>query len=296
MKIIYIGCVQSSMAFLKTILSIETSEVVGIVTKRISKFNNDFVSLENIAKENDIPCFIYENSNFKEMSVWVEKFHADIIYCFGWSYLLPEELISTVRLGAIGYHPALLPANRGRHPIIWALALGLKETGSSFFFLDKEADSGDLLSQEKIQIDITDNAATLYDKLLQVGVKQIKGFTKQLSNGTYKRISQDNTKANIWRRRNYKDGIIDWRMSAMGIYNLVRALTHPYVGAEFVYQESSVKVWRAEIVEEYSSICNNEPGKVLSVCSEGIVVQCGQGSILLCDIFLDEITEGDYLL
>ena len=296
MKIIYIGCVQSSVAFLKTTLSIENSEIVGIITKRISKFNSDFVSLENIAKENDIPCFIYENEDSAEMVAWVEKFHADIIYCFGWSYLLPEELISTTRLGAIGYHPALLPANRGRHPIIWALALGLKETGSSFFFLNKEADSGDLLSQEKIVIDISDTAATLYDKLMQVGAKQVEDFTKQLSNRTYKRISQDDTKANSWRKRSHKDGIIDWRMPAMGIYNLVRALTHPYVGAEFVYKESSVKVWRAKIVEEHTSIANNEPGKVLSVGSNGIVVQCGQGSILLCDVFLDEAAKGDYLL
>ena len=31
-------------------------------------------------------------------------------------------------LGVIGYHPAELPKNRGRHPLIWALVLGLKKT------------------------------------------------------------------------------------------------------------------------------------------------------------------------
>jgi len=36
-------------------------------------------------------------------------------------------------LGVVGFHPAALPANRGRHPLIWALFLGLKKTASTFF-------------------------------------------------------------------------------------------------------------------------------------------------------------------
>ena len=52
-------------------------------------------------------------------------------------------------MGILGYHPSLLPFNRGRHPIIWALALGLKETGSTFFFMDENADTGDIVSQKK---------------------------------------------------------------------------------------------------------------------------------------------------
>ncbi len=35
-------------------------------------------------------------------------------------------------MGVIGCHDTMLPQNRGRHPIIWALALGLKETGQTF--------------------------------------------------------------------------------------------------------------------------------------------------------------------
>ena len=58
MKIVYIGCVQSSAVFLEATLSVKNSEVVGIITKHQSKFNSDFVSLENIAKENNIPCML----------------------------------------------------------------------------------------------------------------------------------------------------------------------------------------------------------------------------------------------
>ena len=60
----------------------------------------------------------------------------------------PKESLGFVHLEVIGFHLAAMPANRGRHPIIWALVLGLQETASTFFFMDEGADSGDIISQE----------------------------------------------------------------------------------------------------------------------------------------------------
>ena len=63
-------------------------------------------------------------------------------------------------LGVISSHPAALPANRGRHPILWALVLGLAETASTFLGMDDVADSCDDISQVRIRIDTFDNALT----------------------------------------------------------------------------------------------------------------------------------------
>lgn len=41
--------------------------------------------------------------------------------------------IKKSRIGIIGYHPTKLPNNRGRHPLIWTLLLGLKELGEHSF-------------------------------------------------------------------------------------------------------------------------------------------------------------------
>lgn len=69
-------------------------------------------------------------------------------------------------MGVIGFHPAALPNNRGRHPIIWALALGLNETASTFFKMDEGADTGDIVSQVKIPICESDYAADLYENIM----------------------------------------------------------------------------------------------------------------------------------
>ena len=75
--------------------------------------------------------------------------------------------------GVIGFHPAKLPANRGRHPIIWALALGLEKTASTFFRMDKNADSGPIVSQVDIKIRRNFSARCLYDEILKAVSLQV---------------------------------------------------------------------------------------------------------------------------
>ena len=88
------------------------------------------------------------------------------------SRLLKEEILSIAPFGVVGFHATALPANRGRHPIIWALVLGLSETASTFFFMDEGADSGDILSQYKLSISENDNAESLYKKVIKVASVQ----------------------------------------------------------------------------------------------------------------------------
>ena len=296
MRIVFIGCVQSSNFFLQELLNVDGAEIVGIVTQDCSNFNADFFSLVDLAMHYDIPYFLRTKDNENMMQDWVGDLHADYIYCFGWSHMLSKRLIQSARLGAVGYHPAKLPANRGRHPIIWALALGLKTTASTFFFLDDMADNGDIISQVDIEITDADDANTLYEKLMRVGKVQVRKFTNELMTGAYQVISQDQSKANNWRKRTFKDGIIDWRMPARGIYNLVRALAKPYVGACFMHQNQAIKVWKSIVVSEKTITPNLEPGRILSIESDGVTIQCGIGCIKLLDYDEVSIAEGECLL
>ena len=100
-----------------------------------------------------------------------------------------------------------------------------------------------------------------------------------LKTGTEKRIKQNNSKSNNWRKRSIHDGKIDWRMSAVSIYNLVRSLSNPYPNAHFEYDDRSIKVLCAKIVKNSNN--NIEPGKVLSNNKKGMVVKSGSDSIFI---------------
>ncbi|MCK5099418.1 MAG: hypothetical protein KAR45_15020, partial [Desulfobacteraceae bacterium] len=189
---------------------------------------------------------------------------------------------SLMPMGIVGFHPALLPKNRGRHPLIWALILDkIKFTGSTFFFMDEGADTGDILSQGKIPLYYKDKAIDLYNRVTEQALKQIKEFLPQLQKGTYKRIVQDNSSTNTWRKRTKKDGLIDFRMPSRAIYKLVRALSYPYVGAHVEYKGQEIKIWNAgEILEGYRDIgLNIEPGKVIEIKNKSIVVKCYDNAI-----------------
>lgn len=281
MRILFIGAVEFSASALRELIAMNAN-LVGVCTLAESALNADHVDLTPIAKQAKIPVSYTPDINSEETLAWIRECAPDVIFCFGWSRLIRAPLLALPRLGVVGFHPSALPANRGRHPLIWALVLGLSETASTFFFMDEDADSGDILSQSPIAIDPTDDASSLYTRVTQLAMTQIRDFVPKLLDGSFERLSQGGGRANSWRKRGASDGRIDWRMAAKSIHNLVRGLAHPYVGADFEYQDRSIKVWRSEIEMDVPE--NIEPGKVLDVGEFGILVKTGIGGIRLCEL------------
>ena len=278
MKIVFIGAVQFSFESLKHLVNLG-AEVVGVCTLERSEVNSDHVDLRNFCILNEIPCVYINDINSIESITWIKEKSPDIIFCFGWSKLIKQELLRLAPLGVIGFHPAALPANRGRHPIVWALVLGLEKTASTFFLMDDSVDGGDIISQVELSIEYDDDANTLYKKIVSTALMQISNFLPEISKGVFKRIKQDKNHANIWRKRGTQDGRIDWRMSALSIHNLVRGLTKPYVGAHFLLNGKEIKVWKTSPIFDVSN--NIEPGKVMLHHSGEVIIKCGDGAILL---------------
>lgn len=299
MRVGFIGCVQSSKQALESILSLneEGINVVAVITKSISDSNSDHCDLTPICVQNKIPVH-QEILPEKNISIEFMRSHMpDVIFCFGWSFLLAREMLDIPSRGTFGFHPAKLPANRGRHPLIWALALGLKSTASTFFLMDERADSGPIISQEHITIEQADDASKLYEKVMNCAVHQIMKFTRELASGTEKLQIQDESRANYWRKRSRKDGLIDFRMRAIDIHNLVKALSHPYPGAEVEYKENFYVIWESELsLENHPE--NIEPGFVLDRNNNNVLVKCADNSaVWLLNLCGDELPlkKGEYL-
>ncbi|EQB87122.1 methionyl-tRNA formyltransferase [Clostridium punense] len=294
MRILFIGCVKSSRILLQKLIDMNES-IVGVITKKESKFNSDFNDLTDLCIDNNIDYKFTRNINDVDSLEYIRSKTPDVIYCFGWSQIIKKELMEIPPKGIIGFHPTELPNNKGRHPIIWALTLGLKNTASSFFFIDEGADTGDILSQCTVNISYSDNAESLYNKIMDAAVIQMEKFTSELKNNNFNVIRQDNHEGNYWRKRSKLDGKIDWRMNSLNIYNLVRALSKPYIGAHFEYNNADYKVWKVEEVKNMN-LNNIEFGKVIEVySSNSFLIKVGDECIkvLQCDDI--NLKEGDYL-
>lgn len=132
MDALFIGCVKSSEVFLRKLCELDIN-IVGVITKEYSQFNSDFVSLSFLSEEKGLDYIFTKNINDKDSVAYIKNKAPDIIFCLGWSQLIKQQILEIPRIGIVGFHPAALPNNRGRHPLIWALALGLQETASTFF-------------------------------------------------------------------------------------------------------------------------------------------------------------------
>lgn len=293
MRILFIGAVKFSHVMLSELIQMR-AEIVGVCAAKNSALNSDYVDISDLAITANIPFCRVSDINDLTVFDWISDCKPDIIFCFGWSQLIQKPVMSIPRLGVLGYHPSDLPKNRGRHPIIWALVLGLSETASTFFFMNEHADAGDIISQLKISISADDDAGTLYSRLMKIAARQMREFVPLLAAGEFTTVKQNDVQSNIWRKRLEIDGFIDWRMGAKTIHNLVRGLTRPYVGASFLYKGKTIKVWKTEV--EQCRFSHIEPGKILSVDSKGVLVKAGEDAIWLCDFtLLQQFEVGSYL-
>lgn len=296
-RIALIGCVASTQTALRALLALpsHSHQVTALITRQSSSVNADFVDLAPLARAHQVPVLLAESApGDEQQAAWLRQRETDLLFCVGWSRLLGPETLACAPLGTVGFHPAALPANRGRHPLIWALALGLEETASSFFLMDEGADSGPLLSQVRIPITAQDDAGTLYAKVLAAMADQVADIAVGLAQGRSMARPQDEQQASSWRKRSAADGRIDWRMSARNIHNLTRALARPYPGAEFMVGGTPIKLWRSAIQPAPDK--RTEPGKVLAVQGQTFTVQCGEDALVLLEHELAALpVPGDYL-
>jgi methionyl-tRNA formyltransferase len=294
MNIVYIGNVEFSKVVLKRLIELQVN-ISGVITMRTSRYNTDYADLSPLCNKNGIDILHCVNINSEDSITWIKNKEPDYVFCFGWSQILKSELLKVPRFGVIGFHPADLPYNRGRHPIIWALCLGLTKTSSTFFMMDEGADSGDIISKSEIIIEYKDTSRILYDKIITIALSQIENMITELESHTIIRNKQDHSLANYWRKRTEEDGKIDFRMSSRAIYNLIRSLTRPYPGAHVVFHGKIVKIWQAE--EVHLDLPNIEYGKVIDVDGNRITIKCYDNGIVLTAHEFTEYPEvGDYLL
>ena len=111
------------------------------------------------------------------------------------------------------------------------LANGEREAGVTLHHMVARADAGDIVAQKMVSIDDADTALTLYRKLVPAGAAIVREYHPQIVAGTAPRTPQDLAAGSYFGRRRPEDGRIDWQWPARRIFNLVRAVTHPYPGA-----------------------------------------------------------------
>ena len=236
-------------------------------------------SCADLARRRSIPVYTPEALD----GAWIDRIAAlapDVIYSFYYRNLLSARILRLAPLGAFNLHGSLLPAYRGRAPVNWVLVNGESQTGVTLHHMVARADAGDIVAQRAIAIDDRDTALTLYRKLVPLGAGLIREFHPLIVEGRAPRRPQDLSKGSYFGRRRPDDGRIDWGWPARRIFNLVRAVTHPYPGAFSFAGGRKVTIWEARIGRDSGAIAL--PGVVIGEApGGGIEVAAGDGSVIV---------------
>jgi UDP-4-amino-4-deoxy-L-arabinose formyltransferase/UDP-glucuronic acid dehydrogenase (UDP-4-keto-hexauronic acid decarboxylating) len=209
-----------------------------------------------------------------ELAAQLRAAGADIGVVVSYGKILPAEVLAIPRLGTVNVHLSLLPRYRGRAPVNWALVHGEKETGLTLHYMVKKPDAGDIVAQRRIEISDEDTALTLYRKLVPLTETILTEAVPLLEDGIAPRVAQDASKATYFGGRKPEDGRIDWTRPSKEIYNLVRAVTHPYPGAFATLAGRKVFIWQSRALEGETQ---SPPGQIVS--TEPLRIACGKGTL-----------------
>jgi methionyl-tRNA formyltransferase len=278
MRIALFGAVRASVSALDALAAVGLELHVFPLAPNKAARHSDYVDLALVAKAKGLRVTPVEDINATATMVALRDFAPDIICIFGWSQLVRKEFLELPRLGVLGWHPSLLPHNRGRAVIPWTILQDVRETGFSIFWIDAGMDSGDIAAQVCVPVSATESAATLYKKMEGAAVSALAKLMPALLAGELPRVEQDHEQASYCARRDREDGRIDWRQSAESVERLIRAAGAPYPGAFTESRIGEIVVDDATI--DYSGRYWGAPGQVQWIDEDGVVVACGNHTAL----------------
>ena len=283
-----LGAVEFSNACLQGILATRQLPsphlVIGLHPDEAHR-HSDYLNLARAASDAGVPAASVHSANHASTVALLRRIRIDVLLVLGWSEILGSETLGAVGR-TVGSHPSMLPHNRGHHPLIWPLVLGLERTGLSFFELADRVDSGPLLWQSEVIIGPDDTARDLYDRASGVAVSGLRTLLPALLAQNLVGQPQAETGASYWRKRCFDDGRIDPLDTVRTAYNLVRALSEPYPGAHIEVRGRPVKVWQA-VPRSVRPGNATHPGQVTEIDGGRVALRCSDAELVLLRHELD---------
>jgi len=234
--------------------------------------------VKKLALETRLP--LYQPATLKNPRQ-LEQLHSldpDLMVVVAYGLILSAQVLTMPRLGCVNVHASLLPRWRGAAPIQRAILAGDAQTGITIMQMNEGLDTGDILRRETCAIKADDTAASLHDRLAQLGATTLISVLEQFETNTVTRLKQDESQACYASKINKSEAFILWAQSAVMIERAVRAF-NPWPVAYTTFRKGErLRVWQAEVVTASDSdMAAISPGTVIHADRHGIDVATGEG-------------------
>jgi methionyl-tRNA formyltransferase len=235
-KIIFFSTSDRSLPILESVK--DNFNLIFCVTKKNSKIGRYQIEKETEVKRwckknkvDFIEVSCLKGEDLEYLSQRIKKADPDYGIVADFGFIIPQQVIESIKGGIINVHFSLLPKYRGASPVQHAILNGDKKTGVTFYLLDKNMDTGDIITQIEYKIDSKYTSDELYKILFQISAEKLPEIIKKYSEGKIIPIKQDenlatytisktNPKSTLISR---EDALIDWNENPEKIERAIRA-------------------------------------------------------------------------
>lgn len=227
------------------------------------------------------------SSNPKRWAAMLAPLQPDLIVTAIFPLRVPAEVLALPRLGAVNFHPSLLPAYRGTDTPYWMLRNGERTWGMTLHRMTPEFDTGPVLAQTSFEISDDDTFPSI--------IPHMFGTMHTLLDTALPRIAagdpgdpQDDSRATYfgkvtdvaaWRA-------IDWSQPAWDVHNTVRSCMAFWgtSGAVATLDGEPVTILRTQMIHDGNGQRSTTPGTVLDQDGDTLLVQCGDRPLRILEL------------
>ena len=278
-KVIFMGTPEFSVPVLEML--IKETNVIMVVTQPDSYVGRHhtltYSPVKQVALDNNIE--VYQPEKIRNEYEYILDKKPDIIITCAYGQIIPSVLLDTPKYKAINVHASLLPKLRGGSPLHRAIIDGYDKTGVTIMYMAPGMDDGDIITQEEIKINDTDNVGIIHDKLSVLGRDLLLKTLPSIFDGTNSRTKQDENEVTFAYNIKHEEEKIDFNKTAREVYNQIRGL-YPFPTAYLELNGEVIKVCSSRLGETKKGSC----GEITSIYKDGIGIMCSDREIILTRI------------
>jgi len=271
LRIVFLGTPEFAVGILDSIIQ-NNYNVVGVITAPDKPAGRGqqlkYSAVKEYATEKGL--ILLQPTNLKDETFLADlkrlKANLQVVVAFR---MLPRAVYEMPQFGTFNLHASLLPNYRGAAPINWSIINGETKTGVTTFYIDDKIDTGAMILSAVTDIQPTENAGSLHDRLMELGSQTVVETLGLIANGNVKtEIQNESTDIKTAYKLDKDNCRINWQLTSLDIYNLIRGLS-PYPAAWSNIKDGdaewNVKIYEAEaVLEKHTEVI----GKLISTKKE----------------------------
>ena len=217
--------------------------------------------------------------NTPEFTGFLGELAPDMLCVVSFGQILKQSVLSAPKICCVNVHASLLPLYRGASPITQAILNRDNATGVCFMQMERGLDSGPVFRTLVRPLTGIEYADSLEDDLGELAGKSSVETLCAIADGTLPATPQNPAQVTVCRKISKRDGMIDWKRSAVDIEACARAY-FPWPGAFAKCRSASGKEMSITICSaKCLSASPLAPGQCADAAGK-LVVGCGKNTAL----------------